>query len=431
MEHLSTVKVSFWFFALFGIIAAGQRAPVQAALEDFLSKEGPSNLFSAVELSYWPQGNSESLNLVAGTTALKGTQGVTTENLFGWGSITKQFTSSMIFQLIAQQKLTLTNTLEDMLPEFFGTKVDNSWPEAWSKITLFQLLNMSSGIPDYVEFLFVLYPGEGPKVFKHPWTPETLVGVAVTAWETHFDECQSRGFCFPPGSSWAYSNTDYTIAGLILSKFHGGISIQEVFQDNLFSRRNGEPDGQIYLANGILPKRVLDAMPESYTNIFNSTVTTNVTDLPWYALGAGGGLIGSMNTLAGMIRQYFQGDFLDNTADLDILLSEYYFSMATRKKVQDITTDCPEACYGLGIEARSNDQLGVIFTYHGEPIGYETVYVHIPCYDFTLTISVNGAYISPTNHLLDYAALDMLLLLYKEHPHYFSEQVNPKFCPKS
>ena len=64
------------------------------------------------------------------------------QTVYRIGSITKQFTATMIMQLVQEGKLKLDDPYRKTLPET---------PEAWSKITVRQLLNHTSGLKNYTE----------------------------------------------------------------------------------------------------------------------------------------------------------------------------------------------------------------------------------------------------------------------------------------
>src|SRR6266566_5133124 len=93
---------------------------------------------------------------------------VTTASIFRIGSITKQFTSSAIMQLVEKRRLSLDDTLGALLPNM---------PVTWRKVTLRQLLNHTSGIPNYTDI--------GPKWFvriREDMVPDSLL--AFTARDT-------------------------------------------------------------------------------------------------------------------------------------------------------------------------------------------------------------------------------------------------------
>src|SRR3954465_1170726 len=115
---------------------------------------------------------------------------------FRIGSVTKNFVSTVILQLVAEGKLTLDDTVEHWLPG----RVPNG-----QAITLRMLLNHTSGLFDYPQdqqFLqrAITHP-------RHRWRLATLLSVAL----------RHRPL-FAPGTRWSYSNTGYIVLGLIVER---------------------------------------------------------------------------------------------------------------------------------------------------------------------------------------------------------------------
>jgi D-alanyl-D-alanine carboxypeptidase len=111
------------------------------------------------------------------------------------GSVTKPFVATVVLQLVAEGRLSLSDTVQRWLPGIlpYGDQV-----------TVRQLLNHTSGVPDYtLEPLVRLY------TFPHgrfrAWRPRELVALIA-------DQPPD----FPPGTAWSYSNTGYILAGLIV-----------------------------------------------------------------------------------------------------------------------------------------------------------------------------------------------------------------------
>jgi D-alanyl-D-alanine carboxypeptidase len=116
------------------------------------------------------------------------------------GSLTKPFVATVVLQLVAEGKLSLSDTVERWLPGIlpYGDQV-----------TIRQLLNHTSGVPDYVvEPILTLY-GSWPGRFRS-WTPQELVALVA-------DQPPD----FPPGTAWSYSNTGYILVGLIVEAATG------------------------------------------------------------------------------------------------------------------------------------------------------------------------------------------------------------------
>ncbi len=115
------------------------------------------------------------------------------EMIFGFGSITKTFTSAMILQLAEEGQLTLEDPLSDWLPDY--QYIDNT-------ITIRQLLSHTSGI-----YNFTNNQALWDSTFANPtrfWQPEEVITTFL------LDPA------FPPGSNWGYSNTNYCLLGMIV-----------------------------------------------------------------------------------------------------------------------------------------------------------------------------------------------------------------------
>ncbi len=131
---------------------------------------------------------------------------VDTKTRFEIGSVTKQFTAAAILQLQEAGKLNVDDPLAKYFPAF---------PHA-SEITLRELLNQISGLPDYL-------PRTDPaKAFA---TPVTFAHVALRA----------KKLLFAPGTQWRYSNTNYWLLGQIVAKVSGE-SYERYVRQHLFAR---------------------------------------------------------------------------------------------------------------------------------------------------------------------------------------------------
>jgi CubicO group peptidase (beta-lactamase class C family) len=116
----------------------------------------------------------------------------TPQKVFRIGSMTKQFTAMAILLLQQQGKLNVKDPVCQYLPDC---------PEAWQPIMIRQLLNHTSGIPDFVAF-----PTHA--AFKQkPRTPVELIA-----------EFRDRPLDFVPGRQWAYSNSGYVVLGYLIEQ---------------------------------------------------------------------------------------------------------------------------------------------------------------------------------------------------------------------
>lgn len=111
---------------------------------------------------------------------------------FRVGSLTKTFVAVMVLQLVADGRIALDDPVTKHLPEL--TIADG--------VTIRQLLAHRSGIPEHTD-------GElAPEVLAdpdRPWTPADVIALV-----------QDQQPDFSPGAQFAYSNTNYVVAGLLL-----------------------------------------------------------------------------------------------------------------------------------------------------------------------------------------------------------------------
>ena len=114
------------------------------------------------------------------------------------GSVTKTFTAVVALQLVGEGRLAFSDTVASWLPGLlpYGDRV-----------TLRQLLSHTSGVPDDVTTPLRRIFGGDP---LHVSTPAENIGLVR-------DEPPR----FPPGTDWAYSNTDFAIVGLLIEQATG------------------------------------------------------------------------------------------------------------------------------------------------------------------------------------------------------------------
>ena len=129
---------------------------------------------------------------------------VTAATVFQSGSVGKQFTSTLVIQLIGEGKL----SLDDRLAKFFP-----SGPAAWRDITIRQMLSHTSGISE--KFY--------SKVDLHLEYADSTVARIIG--EQPLD--------FVPGSRWSYSNPGYVMLGFVIEKvtgrFYGDLLEERIF----------------------------------------------------------------------------------------------------------------------------------------------------------------------------------------------------------
>ena len=152
----------------------------------------------------------------------------TTDTKFRLASITKQFTATVILQLVAEGKLGLDDTVTKHLPDYRKDTGD--------RVTLTHLLNHTSGIPSYTNRAFFQ---------DHSRDPYSVADFV-------------KKFCggdleFEPGTKYAYNNSAYLLLGAIIEKVTGKTYAQAL-QERIFTPL-GMKDSGYDVSATVLSKR--------------------------------------------------------------------------------------------------------------------------------------------------------------------------------
>ena len=161
---------------------------------------GPSEPGFAMLIRY---GGRNSYRRTEGLRDLRTKTKIDERTNFRLASFTKQFTAMAIMLLVHDGKLRYDEALTEILPDF---------PAYGKTITVRNLLNHTSGLPDYEDLM-----DAAEKVKAPTWTPEHQI---------QNDEVlallkQEKSGKFAPGTSWAYSNSGYVVLGLIVARVSG------------------------------------------------------------------------------------------------------------------------------------------------------------------------------------------------------------------
>lgn len=139
------------------------------------------------------------------------------------GSDTKTYTATVALQLVGEGRLALTDTVERWLPGVVRGNGNDG-----RRITLANLLRHTSGLNDYL----AASDGEAPSPeayrkgrFTHH-SPRQQVAAAMAAPPQWLPDAGD-----PAGEQrWGYSNTNYTLAGLVIEQVTGHPWAQEVHE---------------------------------------------------------------------------------------------------------------------------------------------------------------------------------------------------------
>lgn len=196
------------------------------------------------------------------------------------GSVTKMFTATVVMSLVADGLVDLDASVRD-----YVSRVDVE-----SQVTVRDLLQHSSGIPDYVgggEYLAALI--DDP---TRTWLPEEVIALAPP---TDLD--------FEPGSSYAYSNTNYIVLGVLIEEVTGQ-PYHEIVRERILDPLN--------MASTYLESYEDGPDPfAGYTGLFGSIdpVTFDFTSIATNEWSAGG-LVSNGQDLHTMLTAFFAGEIV-------------------------------------------------------------------------------------------------------------------------
>jgi len=138
------------------------------------------------------------------------------ETNFRLASFTKQFTAMAIMLLVHDGKLRYDDHLTDIFADF---------PAYGKAITVRNLLNHTSGLPDYEDLM-----EKEEKTGASRWSVERQIQDSEVL---ALLEKQSAGK-FAPGTGWSYSNSGYVVLGLIVAKV-AGVPYGDFLEQRIFA----------------------------------------------------------------------------------------------------------------------------------------------------------------------------------------------------
>ncbi|HEY2375181.1 MAG TPA: serine hydrolase [Gemmatimonadaceae bacterium] len=180
-----------------------RREPKSSAVDDFVEAEMKRQGIPGVAVGVVNKGKVMTRGYGFANVELSAP--VTDETIFESGSLGKMFTATAVMLQVEDGKV----SLDDPLTKFFPDA-----PAAWQAIKVRNLLNHTSGIPDYTTSTFD---------YRKDYTEDELARIAF-----------AQKLEFPAGSRWNYSNTGYVLLGIIVhkvsGKFYGDVLAERVFK---------------------------------------------------------------------------------------------------------------------------------------------------------------------------------------------------------
>ena len=281
-------------------------------------------------LSTTTEPNGRTTSRTAGTAELNKNVPVPKDGRVRAGSNTKAFVAVTVLQLVAEGKVELDAPVTRYLP---GAIKDE-------RITVRQLLNHTSGLANYTQYMGV----ENFENVRHRYfEPRELLDIG-----------NAHPVTGQPGEKFKYSNTNYVLAGLIVQKVTGrpiAENVDERILKRLKLRDTYWP--------GVGDEEIEGRHPHGYTRVTNEVTDVTEFDPSWG--WAAGQLISSTKDLNTFYKALLKGDLLPSK-QLDEM----------RKTVDTKGEMWPGAEYGLGLASTQLSCGGKYWGHGGDIPGYET-----------------------------------------------------------
>jgi D-alanyl-D-alanine carboxypeptidase len=289
----------------------------------------------------------------AGVRELQAGTPLRPDHRFRAGSILKTFLATVTLQLVEEGALSLDQTLPELLP----STVADGFAKA-DQITLRMLLNHTSGIPEWTSPDVDAAVAADP---SHIWTPDEILGIATSLPATS-----------EPGASWHYSNTNYTLLGMVLDRA-GGMSWRAQVRARLLaplrltSTRLPEPGDRAITAD----------YAHGYQDAGGTAVDLSFVDPSMAGAAGGNAMVTTVQDLATFIEALLAGRLFTRPGTLA--------EMTTMVEAPD-GSGFPH-WYGLGLESYELGGTTVVGN-AGGAAGYATFMYRIPARDTTLVTSI-------------------------------------------
>ncbi|WP_212004991.1 serine hydrolase [Chitinophaga sp. HK235] len=219
----------------------------------------------------------------------------TTDTRYKVASITKAFTAVLILQLYEQGKIDLNKPINTYLPEYKG--------DAANKVTVAQLLNMTSGIHNIDDGITLESAlKNGMPQYQVPHTADEMLALF-----------SSGKLVSKPGKEWDYNNADYIILGKMIEHMTGK-TFEQHLQANILQPLLMTNTGIAY------QQKIIPRLANTY--FYRDDIKTMVNDLPvytenWYAAGA---MYSTVDDILKFTNALFEKKLLKQTT-LDLMFS--------------------------------------------------------------------------------------------------------------
>jgi D-alanyl-D-alanine carboxypeptidase len=346
---------------------------LQDVLSAYLRTRGAKEHLSSLSLALSYGEGQPTIAVTSGTTTFGGRTKVSPASLYQIGSNTKAFTAVAVLQLEARGKLSIDAPIGKYLPQY----------PAYAKLTLRQLLNMTSGLESYDNL-----PSWETSYASHPmaYVPaEALIGKIYP--QIKFP---------PPGSRYHYSNTGYLIAQEVVAK----LSDSKSFAAEIARIARSVGLKHTFYTSHLYPPQVArNVVAGYYEQADPGLQPLRGKDVSGYSLSwaqGAGSMVSTPADLVAWARALYAGTTLLPAKQRSELMS--LISTKTAKPLAGPTAGDPSG-FGLGVVKRYDPKLGTFWFYQGETLGFRASHLYFPDSGLVVAVFANSRPVEAESHM--------------------------------
>ena len=289
---------------------------------------------------------------------------------FRLASCSKQFTAMSIMLLVHDGKLHYDDKLTDVFPDF---------PAYGKAITIRNLLNHTSGLPDYEDLMDAAEKRKGALI----WTSTNQIQDAEVL---NLLEKETAGK-FAPGTQWSYSNSGYVVLGLVVAKISGR-PFREFLRERIFT--------PLKMSQTVaFEKGKNEVLQRAYGHSKEGDIWKETDQSPTSATLGDGGIYSSLTDLAKWDEALAQHTLL-REKEMQPALTPAKLSAGAQPK-WPANSDRPEGApvsYGFGwfLDPYRNHPR---MWHYGDTVGFHTYIQRFPADRLTIIILCNRTDLDP------------------------------------
>jgi CubicO group peptidase (beta-lactamase class C family) len=278
-----------------------------------------------------------------------------------------------IMLLVHDGKLRYDDKLTDVFPDF---------PAYGKSITIRNLLNHTSGLPDYEDLMAAAEKRKGVPL----WTPTRQIQDAEVL-DLLKQEAAGQ---FAPGTQWSYSNSGYVVLGLVVAKI-AGQPFSESLRERIF--------GPLKMAQTVAyEKGKNEVTHRAYGHSKEANAWKETDQSPTSATLGDGGIYSSLTDLAKWDEALAQHTLLTEK-EMQPALTPAQLASGPQPK-WPANSDRPEGTpvsYGFGwfLDPYRNHAR---MWHYGDTIGFHTYIQRFPADRLTIIVLCNRTDLDPESH---------------------------------